>query len=125
MVEQFHRTFRSWIGEKPAFPPRVVVQLRQDLIREEFLEFERANIKGDLVAAADALADLAYVVYGAAVSYGIDLDRVIAEVHRSNMTKLDQFGDPIFRSDGKVMKGPDYQPPDIESILADQAAAWQ
>lgn len=73
---------------------------------------------GNVGRLAKELADLAYVVYGAAVTFGIDLDAVIAEVHRSNMTKLGEDGKPIYREDGKVLKGPSYEQADIEKALA-------
>ena len=68
---------------------------------------------GDLIGVADALADIVYVAYGTAHVYGIDLDAVLDEVHASNMTKLGADGRPIRRADGKVLKGPDYRPPDM------------
>lgn len=71
----------------------------------------------NLVAAADALADITYVTYGAADTWGFDLDAVVREVHRSNMTKLGEDGQPIRRADGKVLKGPAYEPPAIEPLL--------
>jgi len=70
---------------------------------------------------ADAIADLLYVVYGAALTFGIPTAEVFAEVHRSNMTKLGDDGLPIYRDDGKVLKGPHYSPPDLAPILARHA----
>jgi predicted HAD superfamily Cof-like phosphohydrolase len=74
-------------------------------------------VKNDIVSIADALADIVYVACGTALTYGIPFDRVFAEVHRSNMTKFGPDG-PYLRADGKVMKGPDYEPPDIAGCLA-------
>ena len=71
----------------------------------------------DTVAAADALADLVYVVYGMALETGIDLAAVLAEVQRSNMSKLGADGRPVYREDGKVLKGPGYFPPDVAGVL--------
>jgi predicted HAD superfamily Cof-like phosphohydrolase len=71
---------------------------------------------------ADALGDIVYVAYGAAVTYGLDLDAVLAEIHRSNMSKLGLDRRPIMRADGKVLKGPAYRPPDIGTVLATQLA---
>ena len=71
----------------------------------------------DLAAIAQELADVVYIAYGTALTYGIDLDAVIAEVHRANLSKLDENGRPLYRSDGKVAKGPRYQPPDIRGVL--------
>ena len=94
------------------------VLLRQALIEEEVSELRAAADAGDLVGVADALADIVYVAYGTAHVYGIDLDAVLDEVHSSNMTKLGADGRPVRRADGKVLKGPDYRPPDIAAVLA-------
>lgn len=71
----------------------------------------------DLVAAADALGDIEYVVNGAAIGMGIDLPAVVKEIHRSNMTKLGPDGKPIYRADGKILKGEGYEPPQLEKVL--------
>ena len=71
----------------------------------------------DMVGIADALTDILYVVYGTGHSYGIDLDECFQEVHSSNMSKLGEDGKPIRRDDGKILKGPNYFAPDLESIL--------
>ena len=94
-----------------------VSELRYELIREELEEMREALDTKDLVGIADALADLLYVVYGAGHSFGLDLDACFNEVHRSNMSKLDKNGKPIYREDGKVLKGEDYSPPDLKSTL--------
>jgi len=98
-----------------------LVELRIRLLIEEVGEFATAARVGDLVALADALGDIVYVAYGAAVSYGVDLDAVLAEVHRANMSKLDAFGRPILRDDGKVLKSDRYRPPDVASVIYHQA----
>jgi predicted HAD superfamily Cof-like phosphohydrolase len=90
------------------------------LLEEEVEEFAAASAARDLVEIADALGDLVYVAYGSAVTYGIDLDAVLAEVHRSNMSKLDADGHPVLRSDGKVMKSDRYTPPDVAGVLQQQ-----
>ena len=69
---------------------------------------------------ADALADVVYVAYGSAVTYGIDLDAVVREVHHSNMSKLDAQGNPILRKDGKVLKSEQYRPPDVRKVIDEQ-----
>ena len=121
MVLQFHRTFGSHIETLPTLDvPAEVLALRESLIREEFEEYLEAIAAGNLVEVADALADLVYVLYGTAISYGIDLDRVIDEVHRSNMSKLDAGGHPIVREDGKMLKSALYSPPDVAGVLASQ-----
>ncbi len=117
-VGDFHRAYGLPVREAPtaAVGPDQVT-LRQALIEEEVRELAEAAQAGDLVGVADALADIVYVAYGTAHVYGIDLDAVLDEVHSSNMTKLGADGRPIRRADGKVLKGPDYRPPDIAAVL--------
>ncbi len=91
--------------------------MRRSLISEEYWEYDRAVDKRDLVNLAQELADILYVVYGAALEYGIPLDEVFDEIHRANMSKLDADGSVLRREDGKVLKGPNYKAPDIEAIL--------
>ncbi len=93
------------------------IKLRIELIDEEFRELREATAKRDIVEMADALGDIAYVVFGFAIEAGIDLNAVIAEIHASNMTKLAADGSVIRRDDGKVLKGPSYLRPDIASVL--------
>jgi predicted HAD superfamily Cof-like phosphohydrolase len=92
--------------------------LRERLIHEEFEELKEAMAKNDLAGIAKELADLLYVVYGTAVSYGIDMDPVFREVHRSNMSKVGGYK----RDDGKWVKPLTYSPAAIEPILAQQTA---
>ncbi len=100
--------------------PTDLAALRVRLLAEETREFADAVEAGDLTALADALADVVYVAYGSAVTYGIDLDAVLAEVHRSNMSKLDVDGRPLLREDGKVLKSSRYTPPDVAAVLCRQ-----
>jgi predicted HAD superfamily Cof-like phosphohydrolase len=100
--------------------PGDLAALRVRLLSEEAGEFAAAAEVGDLVAIADALADVVYVAYGSAVTYGIDLDAVLAEVHRSNMSKLDVDGRPLLREDGKVLKSSRYTPPDVAAVMSRQ-----
>jgi predicted HAD superfamily Cof-like phosphohydrolase len=115
-VKDFHQAFGQRIGEKPELPDREERILRRNLITEEFNELTDAEYANDLVEIADALADIIYIACGTAVSYGIPLDDVFAEVHRSNMAKLVN-GKVIRREDGKVQKPAEWTPPDIRSIL--------
>ena len=101
----------------PALPDTATRDLRKKLLAEEYTEYTTAEAEDDIVEIADALADLIYIACGTAVAYGIPLDRVFAEVHRSNMSKLGENGRPIYRDDGKVLKGPTYSPPNIKTIL--------
>lgn len=117
-VREFHEAFGH-----PAPPTAKLLStfrsdLRIDLIQEELDEYKEAVFNKDIVAIADALADLDYVVNGAAVEHGIVLPVITAEVHRSNMTKLGKDGKPIYREDGKILKGPDYVPPHIAPLLS-------
>lgn len=120
-VAEFHVAF-----ELPLWPtpwqavPGDLGALRVELMREEFEEFRSAVEREDLVAIADALGDIVYVAYGSALTYGIDLDAVLREVHRANMSKLGPTGAPLLREDGKVLKPSTYSPPAIERILLDQ-----
>jgi predicted HAD superfamily Cof-like phosphohydrolase len=97
--------------------------LREKLIEEEFWELKQAFSEGDVVAYADAVADLLYVVYGTADEAGIDVDAVFAEVHRSNMSKVGADGKVLRREDGKILKPDTYSPPDVESVL-DAQVVW-
>ncbi len=92
--------------------------LRVELLREEFQEYLDGEQADDMTEIADALGDIIYIACGTAVAYGIPLDKVFSEIHRSNMSKLGEDGKPIYREDGKVLKGPNYTPPNIDAILA-------
>ena len=118
-VKEFMESFGQEVKSKPEWPDSETMELRIDLIEEELGEFKDAIVDGDgtLVDVADALSDLLYVVYGAGHSFGIDLDDCFAEVHRSNMSKLGEDGEPIYREDGKVLKGPNFSEPDLTSVL--------
>jgi predicted HAD superfamily Cof-like phosphohydrolase len=115
-VKEFHEAFGQHIGEKPEFPDEDERKLRVKLLREEFREYLDGESFENLVEVADALADIIYIACGTAVSYGIPLDDVFAEVHRSNMAKLVD-GKPIYREDGKVLKPEGWMPPDIKGVL--------
>lgn len=116
-VGEFMDAFGQEVKQTPEFPSKEIADLRDDLIAEELEEFRQAVAKGDLTGVADALSDLLYVVYGAGHSFGIDLDLTFNVVHDSNMSKLGANGKPIYRKDGKVMKGPNYVPPDFSVIF--------
>ena len=117
-VAQFHRTFHLPMRQLPSADiDPALARLRVALLEEEVGEFVAASERGDLLGIADALADIVYVAYGTALTYGIDLDAVLHEVHRSNMSKLASDGKPLTRDDGKVLKSERYFPPDIKSVL--------
>lgn len=115
-VREFHEAFGLSVSDTPD-PKPDAWKLRIELLREEFEEYAAAAEAGDLVEVADALADMVYVIYGTSSEYGIPLDAVLDEVHRSNMSKLGPDGRPLYHEDGKVLKGPDFHPPDIRAAL--------
>lgn len=116
MVEEFHRKFSIVAQVTPTDLNEETKRLRVRLIEEEFDELKESMAGGDLAAVAKEMADLLYVVYGTAVSYGIDMDPVFREVHRSNMSKVGGYK----REDGKWVKPATYSPARIEPILAEQ-----
>ena len=115
MVQCGQHTFL--VTSIPALPSAEVQKLRMKLIREETAELQIAFTQKDLVEVADAIADLLYVTYGAAVACGIDIEPIFAEVHKSNMTK---FIDGHKEPGGKWIKGPSYVPPQLEPLLEQQ-----
>ena len=114
---EFMNVFGQQTLTKPTLPGYGLGALRIDLIEEELDELKEAIVDQDIVEIADALTHILYVVYGAGHAFGIDLDKCYAEVHRSNMTKLDEDGKPLFREDGKVMKSSSYEPPNLSKII--------
>jgi|TARA_B110000116_G_scaffold245764_1_gene237057 predicted HAD superfamily Cof-like phosphohydrolase len=116
-VKNFMITYGQEVKNKSEFPNDKIVNLRVDLIKEELSELIEAINDKDIVEVADALTDILYVTYGAGHSFGIDLDKCFEEVQRSNMSKLDESGKPIFNESGKVMKGPNYFKPNIKKFL--------
>jgi len=118
------RTFHDAFGIPNASSPTGAIGdrdalLRYKLIREENEEYLDAAMKGDLVEVADALGDILYILCGTMLKHGLEnkMDEVFREIQRSNMSKLDADGRPIYREDGKVMKSNLYFKPDIASIL--------
>ena len=117
-LRESHRVQRLITSDTPTLDvPNKVKELRCALIEEEAAEFRAAVENGNIVGVADAIADLLYVVYGAALTFGIPVREVFAEVHRSNMTKLGDDGLPLYREDGKVLKGSNFSPPKLLPIL--------
>jgi predicted HAD superfamily Cof-like phosphohydrolase len=118
-VREFHAAVGGTVPPAPTTNVRPELRdLRQRILEEEVDELRAAVITNDLVAIADALADIVYVACGTAATYGIPFDDVFSEVHRSNMTKTGPNG-PVLRHDGKIAKGPDYEPPDLARYLFD------
>ena len=113
----FMKTFGQDVKNEPSFSTDKINKLRVDLIKEELEELNEAMKNKDLLEVADALTDILYVTYGAGHAFGIDLDKCFNEVQNSNMSKLDINGKPIYNSDGKVMKGPNYFKPDLKKFV--------
>jgi predicted HAD superfamily Cof-like phosphohydrolase len=116
-VKEFMQKFKQEVKSKPSFPDNNIIKLRINLIKEELLELEEALSEKNIEETADALTDILYVTYGAGHAFGIDLDKCFNEVQKSNMSKLDKFGNPIYNDQGKVMKGPLYFKPNFKKIL--------
>lgn len=121
LVREFHVAFGQAIESKPVVNDYDRNVLRMDLLQEELDELGLALSDRDPVAVLDALTDLQYVLDGAYLSLGFAhvKEAALAEVHRSNLSKLDANGKPIYRADGKILKGPNYSPPDLAAVLAD------
>jgi predicted HAD superfamily Cof-like phosphohydrolase len=118
-VKEFHEAFAVNIEEQAIIPSRKRCELRQRIIQEEVDELKAAWESGDLVEVADALADIHYVLMGTVLEFGLQdkYAEIFKEVHRSNMSKLDENGKPIYREDGKVMKSDRFSKPEIEKII--------
>ncbi len=119
-VEEFHNSFGIPNNYKPtAELTESDILLRYKLMREENEEYLEAAQNGDLVEVADALGDMLYILCGTILKHGLQdkMAEVFQEIQRSNMSKLDADGKPIYREDGKVLKSELYFKPDIRSIL--------
>ena len=117
-VGDFMEAFGQEVLYIPTMPDFNLSALRLDLIEEEVQELRDGLGKKSMLEIADALTDILYVVYGAGHAFGIDLDDCFHEVHSSNMTKLGADGRPLYREDGKVMKGPNYREPDLTKFTS-------
>ena len=115
-LAEFHERFDLHRQPGPGPVPPDVAEIRQRLLDEEVGEVAEAVAGGDLAEIAHELADVVYVAYGTALAYGVDLDAVLAEVHRANMSKLGPDGLPVI-VDGKVQKGAGFRPADVRSVL--------
>ncbi len=116
-VKNFQTAVGQNIGQAAVFPDMAERNLRMKLLSEEFNEYMEGEQKDDLENVAKELADIIYIVCGTAASYGIPLDVVFDEVHKSNMAKLGPDGKPNRREDGKILKPDGWTPPDIKKIL--------
>ena len=119
-VQEFHEAFGLGVQQKPiANLDENKLQLRFDLMAEENEEYLEAAKNNDIVEVADALGDMLYILCGTILEHGMQhkIEAVFNEIQLSNMSKLGANGKPIYREDGKVMKGPNYFKPNIISIL--------
>lgn len=117
MVGDFMETFGQEVKHKSEFPENEIIALRLELIQEELNELREAIGNADIVEVADALTDILYVTYGAGHAFGINLDKCFEEVQASNMSKLGEDGKPIYREDGKVLKGPNFFEPNLKQFV--------
>jgi predicted HAD superfamily Cof-like phosphohydrolase len=119
LVKDFHEVFDQKIANSPTLVPQNVGRLRHALLLEENEEYLDAVKNDDLVGIADALGDQLYIIYGTILKHGLQhkIEEVFEEIHNSNMSKLGADGKPIFREDGKILKGPSYFRPNINKIL--------
>ncbi|GIV28303.1 MAG: hypothetical protein KatS3mg027_2117 [Bacteroidia bacterium] len=118
-VEEFHKSFNIKNNYSSQLLTKEEYELRYNLIKEENEEYLAACEKGDIVEIADAIGDILYIALGTLLRHGLQhkIDAIFEEIHRSNMSKLGEDGKPIYREDGKVLKGANYFKPDIKRIL--------
>lgn len=118
-VAEFHDVFQIGNESTPTISEQKTYELRHRLMAEENDEYLEACKKGDLVEIADALGDQLYILAGTILKHGLQdkIQEVFDEIHRSNMSKLDEQGQPIFREDGKILKSNLYFRPNISQIL--------
>ena len=119
MVQEFHESFGQENGIKPKVLKTHEFMLRYKLMTEENKEYLEACIQGDLTGIADALGDELYILLGTILKHGLQdiIEQIFTEIHRSNMSKLDANGKPIFREDGKILKSDRYFMPEIGPII--------
>ena len=120
-VHAFHTAFKLNIQDTPTVNiSEDRKQLRFELMKEENEEYLEAAKNNDLVEVADALGDMLYILCGTIIEHGMQdkIEEVFNEIQRSNMSKLGEDGKPIYREDGKVLKGPNYFKPNIADILS-------
>ena len=119
-VTKFHESYGLAIEHNPkANLPENISELRFNLMKEENEEYLQAAQDQDLIEIGDALGDMLYILCGTIIAHGFQdkIESIFDEIQRSNMSKLGKDGKPIFRKDGKVLKGPNYFKPDLKKIL--------
>lgn len=120
-VIQFNEVYGLGIENEPISDlPKKIIDLRYNLMKEENEEYLQAAKENDLVEIGDALGDMLYILCGTIISHGFQdkMESIFDEIQRSNMSKLGEDGKPIYREDGKVMKGPNYFKPNLTKILS-------
>jgi predicted HAD superfamily Cof-like phosphohydrolase len=118
-VKEFYMAFGHPSSDRPIVLSDERVIMRHRLLDEEVVELFDSGITGDVVEVADAIVDCFYILIGTAIEYGI-ADKLVGafnEVHKSNMSKLGEDGRPIYREDGKILKGPNYKRPELKDIV--------
>lgn len=118
-VSEFHKKFKVEQNESPTLISEEDWILRHKLMKEENQEYIDACAKNDLVEVADALGDQLYILCGTILKHGMQhkIEEIFDEIQKSNLSKLDEQGNPIFRGDGKILKGVNYFEPNIKNIL--------
>lgn len=118
-VEEFHDIFKIGNASEITLIEERDYTLRYNLIKEENEEYLEACKNGDIIEVADALGDQLYILFGTILKHGLQhkIEEVYDEIHRSNMSKLDEKGEPIYREDGKILKSNLYFRPNIKSVL--------
>jgi predicted HAD superfamily Cof-like phosphohydrolase len=123
-VQEFHEVFGLGFRTEPtAEVEQRIVELRHRLMQEENDEYLEACKQKDITLIADALGDKLYILFGTIIAHGLQhkIAEVFDEIHRSNMSKLDDNGMPIYREDGKILKSSNYFLPDIKNVLESQS----
>lgn len=120
-LSEFQTSYNSTMNTEPTLISEDDYSLRYRLGKEELIEYFDACKDGNLTEIADALADQLYILLGTIVSHGMQevIEPIFNEVHRSNMSKLGADGKPIYREDGKILKGENYSPPNVSQYLPD------
>jgi len=119
-VQEFHAAFGLGVAKEPTIDlPSEVTKLRYELMKEENEEYLEAVRNGDLAEVADALGDMLYILCGTILEHGMQhkIEEVFDEIQKSNMSKLGADGEPVYREDGKVLKGPGYFKPDLKKLF--------
>ena len=119
LVLKFQAVFGQYLSSKPSNVSREIYSLRHDLMEEENNEYLEACMNDDKIEIADALGDQLYILLGTVNTHGMQyiIEDVFEEIHASNMSKLDENGKPIYREDGKILKGKNYFKPDLKQFF--------